>query len=135
MLETPISSLFSGQHGASAVVRTAEAGVFFFQLGCFTHVDYQAVVVTEFLPGPDITQGFQENAVSVLIRLQIRFAGMINPSGGIALILGVDDVPVIQMKIECMIGLIDIVRVPIQRFLPRDNFSFVFQHCVAGLDR
>lgn len=126
--------LLTVQHGAAAIDGAAPTSVFFLQVGCFAHIDYETVIVREFFANNDVAQGFEENTVPVLTGFQIRFAGVINPLGGIAMVLGVDDVAVIQMEIEGVIRLAGIVRMTVNGFLPRDNLSFIFQNGVTGFD-
>lgn len=126
--------LFTIEHGASAIDGAAEAGVFFFELCCFTGVDDQAVIVREFFSNFYIPQRFKENAIAVLFGFQIRLARMINPSRRIAVVLGVDNVPVIQMKIEGVMGLAFVVRMTCQSFRPGDDFAFVFQKRFTGFN-
>ena len=59
---------------------------------------------------------------------------MINPFGGVACVLGVDDVAIVQMKIESVVGLADVVRVAGLSFLPGNDLALVLQYLVAGLE-
>jgi hypothetical protein len=97
-------------------------------------LDDQTVIVKELLANRNVAQGFEKNAPAVLLGLQIGFTGMVDPPGRIAVLLGIDDMAVIQMKIKGMVGLAGIVRMKRHRFAPGDDFSFVFQHSVARLD-
>jgi hypothetical protein len=124
----------TGQHGAAAVGDAAPAGEVLFDTGCLADIDYQTIIVREFLSGFDIAQGFKEDAVAILLGFQIGFAGVINPLGEAATVLGVDDVAIIQMEVESVVGLTWVVRVEGLSFFPGDDLSLVFQHRIAGLD-
>ncbi len=126
--------LFTIEHGAPAVGGAAVAGVFFFKPGCFTGVDDQAVIIREFFSGFYVPQRFEENAIAFLFGFQIRLARVINPFRGIAVILGVDDVVIVQVKIKGVMGLTFVVRVTCQSFRPRDDFAFVFQKRFTGIN-
>ncbi len=91
--------------------RYCRTGVFLLELNCLARVDHQAIVIKKFLAGLDVTQGFKENAVAILLGFQIGFAGVINPLSGVAIVLGIDDVAVVQVKVEGMVGLAGIVGV------------------------
>lgn len=52
-----------------------------------------------------MAQGFKEDAVAILLGLQIGFAGVINPLGGVAMVFGVDDLAVVQVEVEGVFGL------------------------------
>jgi len=96
--------------------------------------DDQAVIIKELLANFDIAQGFKKNAHAFLLSFQIGCAGMIDPPGGVAVLSGIDNVAVIQMKIEGMVRLAGIMRVKRLSFAPGDDFALVFQHSVARFD-
>jgi len=96
--------------------------------------DNEAVIVKEFLADRNVAQGFKKNAPAFLLGFQVGFAGMIDPPGRIAVLFGIDDMAVVQMKIKGMVGLAGVVGMKRHRFAPGDDFSFVFQHSVARFD-
>ena len=100
-----MSLSFTVQHGAATVGGAAPAGEFLLDPGCLADIDHQTVIVREFLADFDIAQGIKKDAVAILFGFQIWFAGMINPFGGVAGVPGVDDVAIVQMKVEGVVGL------------------------------
>ena len=93
--------------------------------------DDQAVIIKELLANFDIAQGFKKNAHAFLLGFQIGFAGVIDPPGGVTVLLGIDNVAVIQMKIEGMVRLAGIMRMERLSFAPGNDLAFVFQHSIA----
>ena len=129
-----LSISFTVQHGAAAVGDAAPAGKFLLDPGCLADIDHQTVIVREFLADFDIAQGIKKDAVAILTGFQIWFTGMIDPFGGVADVLGVDDVAVVQMKIEGVVGLTGIVGVKCLCFSPSDDFTLVLQYSISRLD-
>ncbi len=84
----------------------------FFNLSGFTTVDYQTVIVKKLFTRIDVAQSFQEYASAGLIGFQIGITGMINPSSGITLVLGIDDMAIVQMEVEGMVGLAGVMGMP-----------------------
>lgn len=81
-----------------------------------------------------MAQGFKEDAVAILLGLQIGFAGVINPLGGVAMVFGVDDLAVVQVEVEGVVGLAWVVGVAVLGFPPGDDLALILQHRVAGID-
>ena len=125
---------FTGQHSAATVGGATPAGVFLLELGCLTGIDHQTVVVKEFLADIDVAQGFKKDAVALLLCFQIGFAGVINPLGEAASVLGIDDMAVVQMEVEGVVGLAWVVGVAVLGFLPGDDRTLILQYCVVGFD-
>ena len=117
-----------------AIDGAAKAGEVLFDPGCLADIDHQTVIVREFLADFDIAQGIKKDAVTILGGFHIGFTGVINPFRGVAGVSGVDDVAVVQMKIEGVVGLTWVVRVTGFSFLPGDDLALVLQHLIAGLD-
>ena len=91
---SPLS--FTGQHVPRQLAVLQKQAYSFLSLTCACErVDHQAIVIKKFLAGLDVTQGFKEDAVAILLGFQIGFAGVINPLSGVAIVLGVDDVAVV----------------------------------------
>ena len=129
-----ISLSFAVQHRAATVGGAAPAGEVLLDPGCLADIDHQTVIVREFLADFDIALGIKKDAVAILTGFQIWFTRVINPLGGVASVLGVDDVAIVQMKIESVVGLACVVRVAGFSFLPCDDLALVLQHLIAGLD-
>lgn len=108
--------------------------MFLFDFRGFTTFDDETIVVKEFFARVDIAQGFEKDAVTVLRGFQIRFAGVIDPLSGVAIIFGVDDMAFIQMKVKSVVGLAGVVGVAGLGLAPGDDLALVLQHPVAGLD-
>ncbi len=108
--------------------------MFLFDFGGFTTFDDETIVVKEFFAGVDIAQGFEKDAVTVLRGFQIRFAGVIDPLSGVAIILGVDDMAFIQVKVKSVVGLAGVVGVAGLGLAPGDDLALVLQHPFADLD-
>ena len=130
----PCPYSFTIQHSAAATGGAASAGEVLFDPGCLADIDHQTVIVREFFPDFDIAQGVKKDTVAILFDFQIWFAGMIDPFGGVADVLGVDDVAIVQMKIEGVVGLACIMRVAGLSFFPGDDLALILQYLVAGLD-
>lgn len=124
----------TGQHGAAAAGGTAQTGVFFLEFLCFARIDHQAVVVRELLSDLDVAPGGEENAVAILICFQIGVAGVIDPPGRVATVFGVDNVAIIQMEVEGVIGLVRVVWMDALGFLPGDDLALILKHSLAFLD-
>src|SRR4029453_6822462 len=65
-------------------------------------VDFQRVIVKEFLARSDIAHRVDEDAVVFLDRFAVRVAGMVDPSRRVSTDLGVDYLAVIEAEIECV---------------------------------
>ncbi|MCY1232854.1 hypothetical protein D9M72_453690 [compost metagenome] len=72
-----------------------------------------------------------KDAALLLARLAVGPAGMVDPSRAVAAKLGVDDAAVVQAEIEGVVGIAGIVRVALQRLLPRDVLALVLDHALA----
>jgi len=100
----PCPYSFTIQHSAAATGGAASAGEVLFDPGCLADIDHQTVIVTEFLADFDIAQGIKKDAVAILTGFQIWFAGMIDPFGGVADVLGVDDVAMLEQEVVTGLG-------------------------------
>ena len=125
---------FAGQHRPAAIGGIAQTGMFLLELLRHPAINNQSVIVEKLLADIDVTQSFKKNAHVFLLGFQIGFAGMIDPSGRVAVLIGIDNVAVIQMKIEGVVRLAGIMRVKRLSFAPGDDFAFVFQHSVSRFD-
>jgi len=108
--------------------------MFLLEFLCYPAIDDQTVIVKELFTDFDVTQGLKKNAHAILFGFQIGFAGVIDPFGGIAILFGIDDVPVVQVEIEGVVGLAGIMGVESLRLPPCNDFTLILQHSIAGLD-
>src|SRR5690606_7626379 len=113
------------EQGAAAAFGAAPAREFGQQLGRIGLVDHQAVVVVELFTGNDVAQRLDEDPLALGIRLAVGIAGVIDPLGGVAVDLAIDHMLVIDVKVEGVVRLGRIVRMPAQRLLPADHLAGV----------
>jgi len=108
--------------------------MFLLELLCYPAIDDQTIIVKELFTDFDVAQGFKKNAHAILFGFQIGFAGVIDPFGGIATLFGIDDVPVVQVEIEGVVGLAGIMGVESLSLPPCNDLTLILQHSIAGLD-
>ncbi|MNT40482.1 hypothetical protein D3C72_1767980 [compost metagenome] len=72
-----------------------------------------------------------EDAALFLARFAVGFAGVVDPARAVAAELGVDDAAVVQAEVESVVGIAGIVRMALQRLLPRDVLALVLDHALA----
>ena len=110
------------------------AGELLLELRGIALVDDEAVVEEEFFAGGDVVQGVEEDAVADLFGFEVGLAGVVDPLGRVALVLAVDDVAVVEVEVEGVVGLLGVVRVAVECFFPGDDFALVFEHPFACLE-
>ena len=127
--------LFLGrQHRAATPFAAAITGKFFFELGGVALINRQAVVVVELFARLDISQRFNINAVIDRIAFAVGLARVVDPFSRVALYMAINDAEVVDMKKEGVIGLLGVVWVAIQRFVPTNQLAFVFDDAFAFFD-
>src|SRR5262249_30826869 len=107
------------EHRATAVACPAMAGEQFLDFILVVVVDRQAVVVEQLLAWSDLAQRLDEHAVVVLVDvgLAVRVAGVVDPARRVAADVGIDHVPVVDVKEERVVRILGIVRMPLLGFL------------------
>ncbi len=108
--------------------------MFLLELLCHPAISDQTIIIKELLADFDVAQGFKKNTHAILLGFQIGFAGVIDPLGGIAILLGINDVTVVQVEIEGVVWLSEIVGVESLSPPPGDDLALILQHSVAGFD-
>src|SRR5215217_6860626 len=91
-----------GKHCAAALWATAVAGKLAFRLFRDRFVDFQRVIVKEFLAGFDISHCVNKDAVVLLYGFAIRIAAMVNPASFVSADAGVNDLTVSEPENECV---------------------------------
>src|SRR5882757_8511886 len=100
------------EHGAAAVHRATAAGPQLLQALGVADLQLDAVVIGQFLAGPDRAQRLDEQAVPRRIavlalqqhRLAVRRAAVVDPAGRIAALVAVDNVSVVEDEQEGVAG-------------------------------
>src|SRR4051794_18287626 len=114
------------QHGATAAGRAAAAFELFLDLRSVTLFEDQAIVEKQLFPRANLAQRLDEDAAAVLLGLAVGLAGVVDPAGRVAVVLAVDDVLVIDVEVEGVVGVGRVVRMAAQRLLPTDDLALVF---------
>src|SRR5450830_835317 len=128
------AAFFRGQHGAQAARRAAQAGEGFLDGGRVALVVDQGVVVIEFLARRNFAQGVDEDAAVFLVGFAIRFAGVVDPAGVVAMVPAIDHIAVGQGEIKSVVDGTAGGGGAAQRFRPVDAAARVFDDALARFD-
>ena len=119
-------SALGRQQGFAAIGAATPARVFRLQFGGVGLVNDQAVVVVELFTSFDVAQGFDEDAVVFFVGFTVGVATVVDPSGGVAAMQGVNHFVLVHMEVEGVIGVGRVVGVAVLRLIPADHFTDVF---------
>lgn len=116
----------SVDHRAPAFFGTATAGIA--GLECVGHrfVAEQAVVKRQLFAPKHCSARFDENAPLHQIGHAIGSARMVDPFGIVAAIQRIDHATIVQMKVERVVGVVGVVRMPTNRLGHGDDLAHVF---------
>lgn len=127
----PALLLCRRQQGASALRTATPAGVFELKLQGERFVDDESIVVVKLFPCLDISKGFDEDSAIFLVGFTIGLATVVDPAGGVAAVERIYDTIVIDVKVERVVGLLGIVRMPALRLVPSDDFTHILNDALA----
>ncbi len=96
---------------------------------------HQAVVVVEFLTRRNVAQCPDEHPLPAHLGFAIGCARMVDPACGVAAIERVDYAVGVDVEIERVLGLLGVMRVALERFVPGDDLSTVLQNALPRSNR
>src|SRR6185369_8228834 len=124
------------QHRSPASGRPAAARVLLLQLARVAAIDDQTVVVVELLARLDVAQRLDEDAAVVgLVGLAVGSARVVDPLRRVAAGAAVDDVLVVDVEEERVVGIVGVFRMTALRLFPGDDVAGVLDDRLAGGNR
>ena len=124
-------SALGRQQCLPAMGATTPARVFGLELRCVRLVNDQAVVVIKLFTRLDVAQCLDVDSIMLFIGLTVGVATVVDPSGRVAAVQGVNHPVFIHMEIEGVIGIGRIVGVAVLRLVPADHFTDILKQCLA----